>query len=280
MTKIVFMSGLPRSGSTLLMNILAQNPNIQPSGTSGLFEVITGMRNQYTLSKNVKAQDEEEMDARFKAACLGAIQGWSGGKGHIYIDKSRAWPQHIEFLQTIGIKPYIIVNIRDLRNVLASMEKLYRKNVLRIDPAAGATTTENRVKLWGGGVPVGEAANQVKDIFTRGLDPQMIFVKYEDLTVAPDVTLKNIYDYIEEDNYEHDFNNVVQVTHEDDRLHDIPNLHNIRPKVEPQADDSTEVIGQDLCSGIIQGAPWFYKRFYRDALAPPQLAAIAPDPIH
>jgi sulfotransferase len=266
--KVVFMSGLPRSGSTLLMNILAQNPRIQPSGTSGLFEVILGMRNQYTASNNVKAQDEKEMDARFKAACRGAILGWGKGNQPIYVDKSRGWPQHIEFLTEIGIKPYVIVTIRDLRAVLASMEKLYRNNSLRIDPVAGATTTENRVKLWAGGVPVGEAANQIQDIFTRGLSPSVIFVKYEDLVVAPDVTLSNIYNYIEEDEYVHDFDNVVQVTKEDDRLFGIPNLHNIRPKVAPALNDAAEIIGRETCAGILQGAPWFYHRFYQELMQP------------
>lgn len=269
--KIVFMAGLPRSGSTLLMNILAQNPRIDPSGTSGLFEIIQGMRNQYTQSRNVAAQDEGEMDGRFKSACKQAIKGWCSSSKPVAIDKSRAWLQQYEFLTTIGIKPYIIVTIRDLRSVLASMEKLYRKNSLRIDPVEGMTTTEHRVKAWASGAPVGEACNQVQDIITRGLHENVIFVNYENLTSAPNEVMEKIYSYIEESEFVHDFKNVIQVTREDDRLHGIPNLHNIRNTVKALEDDSEDVIGQDLCAGIIQGAPWFYKAFYPELVSIQQL---------
>lgn len=262
--KIIFMSGLPRSGSTLLMNILAQNPKIQPSGTSGLIEVVQGMRNQYTQSNNVKAHDEIEMDTRFKAACKAAIEGWAQGDGEIYIDKSRAWPQHFEFLENIGLKPYIIVTIRDLRAVLSSMEKLYRNNSLRIDPVSGNTTTKNRVQVWGGGVPVGESANQIEDVFTRGLKDKICFVKYEDLVIKPFKVLSEIYEYIEEPEYQHEFNEIKQVTQEDDRLHGIPDLHVIRPELKAVPVDWEEVLGKELSDGIVQGAPWFYERFYKE----------------
>lgn len=267
--KVVFMSGLPRSGSTLLMNILAQNPHVQPSGTSGLFEIVQGMRNQYTQSVNIKAQPEEEMDTRFKECCKAAIRGWCEGDKEIYIEKSRAWPQFFEFLQNIGMKPYMIVTVRDLRPVLASMEKLYRKNSLRVDPVAGLSTTEARVKQWGGGVPVGEAANQIQDLFTRGLSDQVIFVKYEDLVQNPQQTLSKIYSYIDEDTYLHDFANVEQVTVEDDRLHGIPDLHNIRSAVSIEQDDWNEVLGSDLSQAIVKGAPWFYEKFYNAKLGIP-----------
>ncbi len=36
---IHFVSGLPRAGSTLLMNVLAQNPRIHSTATSGLHEI-------------------------------------------------------------------------------------------------------------------------------------------------------------------------------------------------------------------------------------------------
>ena len=40
MSKTVhFVSGLPRAGSTLLMNLLAQNPKVHATATSGLHEI-------------------------------------------------------------------------------------------------------------------------------------------------------------------------------------------------------------------------------------------------
>lgn len=264
------MSGLPRSGSTLLMNILAQNPNIQPSGTSGLIEVIQGMRNQYTNSINVKAQDDAEMNRRFTNAAIGAIRGWGhSSEAEIYVDKSRGWPQHYEFLQTIGFQPLMIVTVRDLRAVLSSMEKLYRKNSLRVDPtiwadARRAQSTEGRVQLWAGGAPVGDAASQIQDLIHRGHAENVLFVRYEDLISNPSGIMLQVYDYIDEEPYDHDFENIEQVTQEDDRLHGIPDLHNIRPQIAPVAEDWDEILGSTLANGIVSGTPWFYNNFYNN----------------
>ena len=39
--KIFYNSSLPRAGSTIIQNILAQNPTIYPTPTSGVFEIVT-----------------------------------------------------------------------------------------------------------------------------------------------------------------------------------------------------------------------------------------------
>src|SRR3954451_24897786 len=45
--KYCFISGLPRSGSPLLANILAQNPRFHASATSGILDVMVGVRNSW-----------------------------------------------------------------------------------------------------------------------------------------------------------------------------------------------------------------------------------------
>lgn len=61
MEKIFFQSSLPRSGSTLLQNILGQNPDFYTTPTSGLVELLYRSRNGYSDSSEFKAQDEETM---------------------------------------------------------------------------------------------------------------------------------------------------------------------------------------------------------------------------
>ena len=61
MEKIFYQSSLPRAGSTLLQNILAQNPDIYATPTSGVLELIFGARANYTTSAEFKAQDAETM---------------------------------------------------------------------------------------------------------------------------------------------------------------------------------------------------------------------------
>ena len=42
---IHLISGLPRSGSTLLANLLAQNPRFQATASSGILDVLFNVRN-------------------------------------------------------------------------------------------------------------------------------------------------------------------------------------------------------------------------------------------
>jgi len=232
------------------------------------------MRKQFGKSPTINAQPAEEMNARFSAASKGIIEGWASydSEADFYIDKNRGWPLHYEYLEKIGIEPKIILTIRDPRAVLSSMEKLYRKNSLRLDPVLEAenavpTTTQGRAAAWGGGAPVGVAANMVKGIFERKLQDKVLFIKFEDLTTAPGEQLKKIYEYLNYDEFfEYDLKNIQQNTLEDDRLHGIPNLHDIRPVLAPVESDWEDILGKDTSDAIIEGAEWFYKEFYPEVL--------------
>lgn len=272
--KLVFVGGLPRAGSTLVMNLLGQNPRLGISATSGVADLLYGMRHRFTNGEEFNAQDEKEMKVRFAGACKGALMGWANVENAppVYIDKSRAWVQFYEFLVEIldsKEPPKIIVPIRDLRGVLSSMEKLYRANQLRVDPIeqpgkVQGLTVENRVKTWISGVPVGIAMDRVKDVISRGVSKNMLFVKMEDLTSNPQGELDRIYDYIGEEMVAHKFEDIEQLTQEDDRRFGIPGLHTVQPKVEPIKEDWTEILGPQLAKGLKQGNIWYYEKFYPD----------------
>ncbi len=270
--KLVFVGGLPRAGSTLIMNLLGQNPRFGITATSGVADLLYGMRHRFTTGEEFNAQNEKEMKTRFTGACKGALMGWADVKDvpPVYIDKSRAWLQFYEFLlEILDEPPKIIVPIRDLRGVVSSMEKLYRANQLRVDPIENpgqgkGLTVENRVKTWIAGVPIGIAMDRVQDVYSRGVAKGMLFVKMEDLTSNPQGELDRIYDYIGEEMVTHKFEDIEQLTQEDDRRFGIPGLHTLQPKVEPIKEDWTEILGTNLSKGLKQGNMWYYERFYPD----------------
>ena len=69
MEKLFFQSSMPRSGSTLLQNIFAQNPDMYATPTSGVLELIFAARGNYTNSPEFKAQDPELMKKGFLEFC-------------------------------------------------------------------------------------------------------------------------------------------------------------------------------------------------------------------
>ena len=65
--KIFYQSSMPRAGSTLLQNILAQNPEFYVTPTSGLLELVFGARLNYTNSAEFRAQEAAQMKKAFLA---------------------------------------------------------------------------------------------------------------------------------------------------------------------------------------------------------------------
>ena len=240
--QIFFMAGLPRSGSTLLCNILMQNPAIYASGTSGIVEVLRGIRDGWDLVAPFRAMAGKESRMALLGTLRGALHGYFVRVDRpVVVDRSRAWPAYIEMLEAMGISPKILCCVRDMRDVVASFELLHRRTVAtglttqqRADPAAFGSL-QSRCDLWvRGDQPVGAAHNAMRDAIDRGHREKLHFVRYEDLTAQPAATLAGVYAFLELEPFPHDLEHVAQVTQEDDRVHGFDGLHDITTKVEPR----------------------------------------------
>tara|TARA_R110002126_G_scaffold28834_4_gene95927 strand:+ start:1458 stop:2279 length:822 start_codon:yes stop_codon:yes gene_type:complete len=266
--QIYFQSSLPRSGSTLLQNVLGQNPEFYVTPTSGVLELLYSARAQYTSSPEFNAQDPEVMKNAFKEFCKQGMQGFYAGitDKPVVIDKSRGWGIHQRFLETFIDTPKIICLVRDPRSIYSSMEKNYRKNPEKSDEilnwgSGRGTTVEKRVNLWAEGPPVGLAMERLKEMIDLGIDKDILFIKYENLAAYPEAVLEKIYTYLEINKYEHDFNNVAQITEEDDSVYGTAGLHDIRKKIVPLMEDYNDILGKTTSESIVRTYPWFYEYF-------------------
>jgi sulfotransferase len=244
-----FISGLPRSGSTLLANILAQNPRFHTTQTSGIADVMFMVRNNWNQMIEWRAHPDEEGKKRVLKGILESY--YANVDRPIVFDKSRVWVSLLEMAnEVLGYKPKVLVPVRDLRDVLASFEKLWRKTSSTGQMAqekqfyVDFQTVEGRLAAWMHPTqPVGIAYNRIKDAVLRGHHNEMLFIEFEHLTTHPEDTLRKIYEFLGEEWYPHDFENIVQVTQENDFVHGIPGLHDIRQKVEPVLPQWPEILG-------------------------------------
>lgn len=55
--RIYFLAGLPRSGSTLLANILLQNPSIYVTSTFGILCILVQIRNEWDRVEAFRAHE-------------------------------------------------------------------------------------------------------------------------------------------------------------------------------------------------------------------------------
>ena len=268
MKKIFFQSSLPRAGSTLLQNVMGQNPNFYVTPTSGVLELLYASRGNFTSSPEFKAQDIKVMEEGFKSYCKNGLEGFFNGitdKPYV-IDKSRGWGIHYNFLNSFYPNPKIVCMVRDLRGVYSSMEKNFRKNqhldlgIVNHTQMQG-TTTEKRVDIWSNTQPVGLAIERIYQIIREGIDKKMLFIRFEDFCQNPEEEIFKIYKYLELPQYKHDFNNVEQLTKEDDSVYGIYGDHKIKREIKPLKRDYEEVLGPNLCNGILNKYKWYYQYF-------------------
>jgi sulfotransferase len=267
--KIFFNASLPRAGSTLLQNILMQNPDIYSTPTSGVVEFLLTSRVTYSAGDAFKAQDPDIMRLGFKNFCKSGLFGFFNGitDRKYVMEKNRGWLGHFNFVEFfMEEKPKMVVMVRDLRSIFSSMEKNFRKHPDK-DPMIingvelKNMTTGARVDHFSVSPPIGPSMEWLSEIIHQGISKNILFIRFEDLTNDPETEFKKIYEYLEIPFYKHDFENVEQLTHENDVIHGIFGDHKIKPKVKPVNDDFIEVLGQDQCDRLRLHYDWFFNEF-------------------
>lgn len=247
-TPILFISGLPRSGSTLLANLLLQNPALHATATNDLIELVVGVRDRWMACEGFKAQGLKAVEPRVRKAIKGLMQGFYADElaaGKTCFDKSRGWPAYIELLEDVFERPVkIVVTVRDIRDVVASFEKLFRKSAMTKHSPGSAMfdvqTVDGRARqLLSKDAVLGLTVNRVLDVFDRGLGDRLIIVPYRELTEQPQQTLVRIHLELGLPPFVYDPENVEQVTQEDDAGYGM-DLHTIRSKVKPETSPAWE----------------------------------------
>jgi len=267
MEKLIFNTSMPRSGSELLQVILHQNPNIYGSATSPLLEYQFAARGNYNLPE-VKSQDPELMLKGFINMCKGMADSYYAPITNrpIVCDKNRGWSHYYEWVDQWNPNPKMICMVRDLRASIASMEKVYRKTrhlPVGTDNPVNLTnmTTGQRIQHWLNTQPIGLALLRTADSFQRGIDKKILFVRYEDLCMAPQETMNKVYEYIGIDPFTHDFNNLKKEVFEDDSHFGVYGNHQVATSLKAVKPDYNDVLGKDLANMIRNDHTWFFNAF-------------------
>jgi len=268
--QIFFQSSMPRALSTMFQNIVGQNPEFYVTPTDGLLELAFGARANFSSSPEFKAQDAELMNKAFIGFCKGAFDGWASAiTDRPYIlNKSRGWGVYRGFLNSFYPDPKIICLVRNLKDVVASYEKIYRKNQLQHDPTRNdstgrGTTVHKRVDEWMNPTnTIGRAVERIFEMIRLGYDDKILFVKCEDLCLYPEKEMERVYHYLNIPYFKHDFDNIQQITTEDDAVYGLgADLHTIRPKLEMKPSDADAVLGKDITQWIYETYKWYYQKF-------------------
>lgn len=234
---------MPRSGSTLLLQVLGQNPKHHVTPTSGLIDLFGFIQQNWRRSQAFHSEGLEKVLPRIRNSMKGLLHGYYKEEldnDIVVFDKNRGWLNHYEEVRVcLDYMPKMIVMVRPVLEVVASFEKIYRnRDVDYIHPQNEAyvqhQTVHGRVAQWlaPGGV-AGMAIARVRDVIQRDLPSEALCVlPYNMLVNRPQETLELVHEFLGLEPYEYNFEKVEQLTHEDDVYHGMK-LHVIKPKVTP-----------------------------------------------
>jgi sulfotransferase len=231
MKQYYFISGLPRSGSTLLSSILKQNPEFY-AGISSPVEALTGTAiNIVTGSENNLIVEEYQR----KNLIHGIFEGYYKNiQQPVIFDSCRGWTKKTSLLQALFPYTKILCPVRDIVSILNSFEVISSKN-----PFHTKTLTKYNDNVFArcddmmdknNGVVAGPWISLQEGY---ALNPEMIhFIEYKSLCKDPEKTIRDIYDFLEKPYYDHDFENLEYSNENFDKACNLKDLHTIKKKVE------------------------------------------------
>jgi len=277
-----FISGLPRSGSTLLSSILKQNPRF----TSGISDPLHSYLHSITRDTNTAVGMSAAVPVgKRRELMLDMFESFYKHDNEVCFNTNRGWTADTSLLKDLFPNFKMIVCLRDVPWILDSFEQLNAKNPHTIKPLYHHQELGNvhdRCSILMGQMPNfggyvhGPLINVQQSMFANEA-AQILYVEYDTLVRYPRSSMQQIYNFLGESWYEHDFDNVEDSYDEFDEQAKIQGLHTVRRKVEYR--DRRSILPGELWDRYSPMSFWksnFEQRKVLNWVAEPQAAKNAP----
>ena len=231
MNKFIALSGLPRSGSTLLSSILSQNIDIHAEGNSAVCQLMWDM--QQSCNGNSKEQllaTNRKNTTKDLIASIPSIY-YKDVKASNVIDKCRSWtlPDNMAMLyKYVDNKPKVIVLERPIIDIVKSFVNLRKENNWQ------GNLEEGLLDDWS--EPIVRSLNGVKWAKDNNKG-EFLFIQYDDLLHNINSTINKVYEFCELESFEHDFNNILNKHPENDEVYGMLGQHDVRPTISKRSID-------------------------------------------
>jgi len=236
---LFFLSGLPRSGSTVLSAILNQNPKLKVSTTSGLVVLLQDIVKSWGVNLMISQKDTERtLLCKVFQAVIKTIYPELVNSDKYIIDKSRSWvlPEIIQSMNLVLERPVkIIVTVRSVPECAASFVRVAKPDNL-VEFINGKDLIEHL-----------KASYVILNLGYTHYPDTIHFVEYHNLIKNPKEELDKIMNFLELPSFEYNFTSIdtASVEEDDEVLHNYKNLHTIGNKLEYQNNQSArEVLGE------------------------------------
>ena len=278
MQQLHYCLGLPRTASSLIMNILNENPRIFTTGTCPMPYFIDACKQRSNEVSEFIALDKDVLHKSYINFLRQGIKGWFEAMTDkpIVFSKSRMWAEY--FPHTFAFDPnskYLVI-LRDLRDIICSFESLSWKYP-QVNYSAGdnkpfhQAPVDYRMEMYCTdtmsllGRPLHTLPHLIE---VAKQNPSNFFLcKHEHFNEEPRVTLQNIYQWLEEPNFEHDFDNIPKSDYyEHDTVYRSLVYHKTGTKLKKLEPRWPKVMTEEQSRAVIDNNRWYYEAFYPEAL--------------
>jgi len=266
--KFVGVTGLPRAGSTLLCQLLAQHPEINCEGhSSPLCNTLLGIRRMISDDTFYLAQLDNSFEssyAHLASAMQGFLQGWyQGAKEAVVVDKNRAWLHAIELLLHIQPEAKLIVCVRELGQIYGSIEAQHQKTILLdfIDHLADYDRFGRADILFAKDKAIGApliSLHAVPDL-PKHVQERLYFVRFEDMMERPTACMSHIYAWLGLSPYEIQPDKIETGVRESDSHYHMKYTHQQATKI---SKPKRHEIPARIQAQIETAYAWFYQTYY------------------
>jgi sulfotransferase len=230
-----FISGLPRSGSTLLAALLRQNPKFHADIT-GPVSLLTGVIHQRIGGNGeFSVLFDEKRCAQMLRGVFDTYYAHVAG-GSVLFDTNRAWTSRTALLGNLYPNCKIICCVREIGWIIDSLERMRITNPLKLSKlfqqAGESIYTRVDALMHSETGLIGSAWSMLREAWFSEAANRLIVISYDMLVREPGETLRKLYRHIGESHFEHDFRNVEYDAPDYDSNLGMPGLHTVHRVVE------------------------------------------------
>lgn len=236
MKQFHFISGLPRSGSTMLSSILKQNPQFHAGISSNLISLIRTCYEQMNQSAEFKTSSSLITQKRI-------LQGmfhnyYEHHSQPIMFDTNRLWCNMMYLTSELFPTSKFLICVRDIISIINSFERMRNQNPLHISTVYPAHVdlnvyTRTHSIMEESGV-IGSPLQALKTAYCSEFHHKLFLIEYDQMCANPHGMMKAIYNFLELPPYSHDFDNIEDAYDEYDAALNMPRLHHVRKRLAPQ----------------------------------------------
>ena len=253
------MAGLPRSGSTLLSSILNQNPRFYSGPSSPVLGAMFAVEQNFMGNELYHGYPKPDQVREI----IGSIPHhfYSDVQKPVVFDKNRAWTARVPYIEGyIGQQAKILVPVRRIDEILTSILTMIHRNPFQEGQPRINFVDEQLIKtdipindlnrcmylLNDGGI-VYESLNAIMMGFQQNVSDKMHFVDYNDLVDNPEKIMEDIYDFLGEEFYDHDFGSISNIHREDDLItYGLSDMHQVRSEVKKTSSPPASILPEEI----------------------------------